>query len=1764
MSENNIFSTQITLNQMDDMNTYQWRDGKFVLTSNPVVGISGTSSTPQVNRMFFNVKMPTIPQVARITKATLTVYQSADALVSEQFPIVALYQAKGDIKLLGNCSPEIAPHPIDYAYAKNSVISADPSVASATYTFDVTSWADAYYHGEAESKLALKMLNENDTSIGNITLYGMTSFTTHPPTLTVEYETSFAMGETPNTANKTIGPFGEAHVDLARGMLTLETEDFSWSGNRMPVSIHHNYHGALSNMAYGANASVPTLYLPDYSGMRVGLGFWLNLMQSMIAVGDAYAYTDDMAKQYSFCEGTDDKKRADNSSYRPYVCDEDESMFYDAERKELHQGNTIYTFDNYGRLILMADEKVSANHITIEYENDRITKVTDGANRDFVFDYSEADGAMYLTKITAPDGTCISYEYDNAGHLTDIIYPGNRRMVFTYAENKLATIAFYEDSSMMLMKKLTFGYTSGRVTTLTECGKDITKSATTQLEYSPTYLRTVASTLDTSDVDGDETNVLKTVYTFDEEGNKTSEYTYTANQGNDGAESNICLYTAKCGGKMIGGIQNLLANHNFTSTLANWETIGQQDFSASVCENMREAYFGRKMLVMENNSETDNAPSGIYQTVTVLPSQREYTFSAYIKNVFSLQSAIPTQQAGVFLRVMKIDGTVLAESERIHDATNNYTRLVLHFVLPENIGIFRVGIFSQGSCYTYVNCLQLERGNVASDYNLLTNGGFDTLTTTGWICTGTVAGSDVDSFEGKGSLKVVGNMNAQCGVEQTIELQKAHNTRETFTLSGWAKAPLSLSAVTKNEAQPTPHFRLRAVVQYVDDMAEYYEAETYCADFSPAIDDWQVASITFTKSEYYALGFITIYCDYDYNMGDAYFDNICLVRNSLETNLSEEDFYGDIYFDEDTSMSAEPETEGPPAFEEVKDEWGNPLTETDFNDGEFGTLYRTFAYSDSGNNLASETDHRGYTTTYVVDAPTSRRDEITDRLGNKTLYSYDDASRVAKVSNHTADGTELAEITYQYDAFDNLTEIARGDGQTYLMAYNHAHQLASIAIQGKTEPLIAYTYKDHTGKIKSMTYANGDHVEASYNSLGQMVAEKWYDINNTLIAYYQYAYDSEENIVRTIDNIQKLEYNYIYQDGQIVRASEYAFSTADEGIVSKTWLATVYYTYNEEGKLSSRKICHRDATEQMVYYEYTEDDTQIAKFVIDGITITSHSKDDHFGRKVFDELQFGTGVLSRQFIYHQGDISETHTDEGKVKSSATTQLVSKIIFSDNRTIEYTYDAEERITQVADSINGTTLYTYDALGQLLSETVDSVTVNSMEYDNYGNITKKNDKVYTYDATWKDLLTSYDGQLITYDAQGNPTSYLGKTLTWQMGRQLKTLVEGEGDSRKTYTYTYNASGIRIGKTFREGDIASETRIHKYTLHGADVVRETVYDINSGGDGILYELYPLRDNEGAVCGIVHRASNYFPDGKSYTETPYFFQKNLQGDIIAITDQDASIVARYTYDAWGKILSVTDGEGTTISSLSAHIANINPYRYRGYYYDSETELYYLQSRYYDPVTGRFLNGDEAIIAFKQKQLFPNKNLFAYCDNYVIGKSDPFGFSPYTSHLNLVDYRIIHNRVANLIRDALGSFGVREVYVKGTYEGKAVRGFLDVYDSSNHAYYEVKSQPASLNAKTKKQMAKYDHSYVAIFPALGLVKRGIKKFNGSFNYGAWEITYDNTGTFALVVYKPLCNEQKVEYANATALALGCIAASYLALSQLALGRQAQEALVRT
>ena len=112
-------------------------------------------------------------------------------------------------------------------------------------------------------------------------------------------------------------------------------------------------------------------------------------------------------------------------------------------------------------------------------------------------------------------------------------------------------------------------------------------------------------------------------------------------------------------------------------------------------------------------------------------------------------------------------------------------------------------------------------------------------------------------------------------------------------------------------------------------------------------------------------------------------------------------------------------------------------------------------------------------------------------------------------------------------------------------------------------------------------------MEASYNACGEMIAEKWYDAADTLIAHYRYAYDGNQNVVRSVDILGLTEYNYMYEDGRLARASQSTIAVGGELVTGKTLVCSILYVYDSEGNLEKKRIVDADGTEDPQYSAVT-------------------------------------------------------------------------------------------------------------------------------------------------------------------------------------------------------------------------------------------------------------------------------------------------------------------------------------------------------------------------------------------------------------------------------------------------------------------------------------------------------------------------------------------------------------------------------------------------
>lgn len=456
-------------------------------------------------------------------------------------------------------------------------------------------------------------------------------------------------------------------------------------------------------------------------------------------------------------------------------------------------------------------------------------------------------------------------------------------------------------------------------------------------------------------------------------------------------------------------------------------------------------------------------------------------------------------------------------------------------------------------------------------------------------------------------------------------------------------------------------------------------------------------------------------------------------------------------------------------------------------------------------------------------------------------------------------------------------------------------------------------------------------MQYSYDKFDRTTKEQYNNVT------YEYAYDASGQLAQQSSTAGE-EYNYEYDSlGRLIRSNEYNDGTFEQ---------RTEHIYDASNRLTKQSWYNVGGTTTMSYAYSTT--TGLLSSL--NATVQNSSIPVTYTYQGTNQLRSKAigSVMTKAYNYcynKDGGYRASLPDYVNYRDSS-----SNLIYGDN----CHYDSNGRLVKILDSGSSTTTratYGYDQQGQLTSATVGG-TSYTYTYDTAGNIQSK--KVgstttnYTYgNSAWRDLLTAYNGGSITYSG-GNPTKYYdGSTFTWTQGRRLATAKVGSTN----ISYTYDMAGVRSSKT------VGSTKYDFTTLSGL-VTRQT------GG--------------GKTIDFVYDENNQ-PLAMKYNNTLYYYVLNAQGDVVRIVNSSRSVVASYTYDPWGKIIS-----------SSGTLADINPLRYRGYYYDSETGFYYLQSRYYDPEIGRFINADS--YASTDATGLLSTNMFAYCENNPVMRVDPTG----------------------------------------------------------------------------------------------------------------------------------------------------------------------------
>lgn len=799
--------------------------------------------------------------------------------------------------------------------------------------------------------------------------------------------------------------------------------------------------------------------------------------------------------------------------------------------------------------------------------------------------------------------------------------------------------------------------------------------------------------------------------------------------------------------------------------------------------------------------------------------------------------------------------------------------------------------------------------------------------------------------------------------------------------------------------------------------------EDHTSNFEADTKDWQyLCDAVVAKADYQKIEVSYVYC---HNINVAYFDGMSLYKeqygasftydekgNVISVTDADEKSRKFKYDDNDNLISmtdikgkefkyeydskknitkATSATKMTYQFE--YDSYGNIKEQKMINPDDSNCYMKiNKTYTKDGNYTLTATDTLGNCSNYEWMVQRGVLNSMTDPKGNQIFYRYDNMKRLTAVSkNVTLDGIETKVRNSFTFSKDKMTGILH-NGFLYSFTYDGFGNIEKTEIAGNT--FAEYEWEERNGKLLKTIYGNGQYLRYVYDDMDRI--QEIYIVENENEGekkYCTYEYDKQSNLSKVINHLSGKMYTLYYD------LLDRLCQVVDE-------LGNSYeYTYDENNNLVTM---YRTVGNSYINETYTYDD--------DGREIKTSLR-GHIYSTAYDEL----GRITKQG-WNNPEFETRYTYvAGNEKSNSE---MIQTIKNGNDTLNYTYDANGNIISIADK-EGITTYVYDELNQLIRENnhilnktiiysydIGSNLVSRKEY-NYTiqeNISEKIQKedIYNYDSEWKDKLVNINGKILTYDSIGNMTSYNGNTYFWSKGRQL-TAVKNE----KNIQYAYDHTGIRVKKIV-DGIITN------YQTAGILITGET-----TGKDTIWYNY----DSNSRLISLV------------YNHKDYFYVRNAQGDIIALIDELGNKVVEYKYDSWGAIISISGNMATTLGKK-------NPFRYRGYYYDEETELYYLNNRYYNPKICRFINIDSYVSTDRSIQGY---NMFLYCNNNPI---------------NGIDYSgMFWKKIGNFLKDLGNKIvnGVKTI-ASTVYNGiKSVIGF-----GCNHIYQtDKKFQNTSIGPVT-------------------------------------------------------------------------------------------------
>jgi RHS repeat-associated protein len=617
-----------------------------------------------------------------------------------------------------------------------------------------------------------------------------------------------------------------------------------------------------------------------------------------------------------------------------------------------------------------------------------------------------------------------------------------------------------------------------------------------------------------------------------------------------------------------------------------------------------------------------------------------------------------------------------------------------------------------------------------------------------------------------------------------------------------------------------------------------------------------------------------------------------------------------------------------------------------------GTASYGFGYDDHG-NVTSVTDPLGKTTRFAFEGQGLNLSGVTDALGHETTFSHDANRRLTGIVL-----PDQTSIQYGYDTF-SLTSLTDGAGSTTTFERDPVQRITSI-----TDPL---------GHSAHLAYNNDGDMVSATDSLGQ-TATVVYDAAHRATSSVDplhgsvgFGLDAMDNLTALTDERGKAT-AMTYDNRGLLTSVRDPLGTTTAGIdrdalgrvssVTNARGGIVSYLYDADGRIVGQKYDDNDATATTYEWSANSDLTSVS---------------DPSGTKSFTYDLAGRVTA---ITYADGQtVATAYDDVGNVAS---------LTYSDGLTVHYIYDALDRATRV--SFAGSSLsLEYDAAGRLSGETRSNGVDSAYAYDAAGQLTRvthnKGTSVVadlTYARNAAGLITEESG---TWPVSAAPTAAENTAASYN---DANGIVNWKGDA-----YSYDADSNLVGIAgSRNVEIVYDPENRPTALTRNGVTTEYTYDglgnrvqarttaitrnfYHSAGGRLLFDI----DATHAVTTDYIYAGRRLVASGSPAAGFVFYHFDKTGNTLALTDAGGAVVAAFAYDPYGRVVARSGSATTAFTYVGAYGVMEEP-----------GDLFFMKHRYFDAVTGRFIQRDP--IGFWGGQ----SNLYAYVGGAPVNSIDPNG----------------------------------------------------------------------------------------------------------------------------------------------------------------------------